>query len=113
MIYKRKKGGGASSEFCQISSLDLPPYSVSPVSRGAGALIDDCIVIGLQPWFKGVITAGNGAQFPPSEHSWTPAEDQTDGKLLGASELFTIASPSFTSFLLPKLFSVSLPNTCY
>lgn len=49
------------------------------------ALIADCIVIGLQPWFKGVITAGNRAQFPPSEHSWTPEEDWADGKLLGAS----------------------------
>lgn len=106
-------GERTSSEFCQISPLDFLESSVSSVSRGAGALIADCIVIGLQPWFKGVITAGNRAQFPPSEHSWTPAEDPTDGKLLGASEPFTVASPSFTSFILPNLFSVSLPDTCY
>lgn len=82
MIYKRER---TSPEFCQISTLDFLPSSVSSVSRGAAALIADCIVIGLQPWFKGVITAGNRAQFPPSEHSWTPEEDWTDGKLPGST----------------------------
>lgn len=61
-----------SPEFCQILSLDFSTSSVSSVSCGAGALMADCIVIGLQTWFKGVITAGNRAQFPPIEHSWTP-----------------------------------------
>lgn len=97
-----------SPEFCQISSLDFSTSSVSSVSRGAGALIADCIVIGLQPWFKGVITAGNRAQFPPIEHSWTPGEDWTGGRLLGAH----IVVKTLLQLLLP-LVSVSLFNEGY
>lgn len=74
------------------------PSSVSSVSRGAGALIADCIVIGLQPWFKGVITAGHGAQFPPSEHSWTPAEERADGETAGGQPAI-YSSLSFLHFL--------------
>lgn len=108
MYTREREGERTSPEFCQISPLDFSTSSVSSVSRGAGALIADCIVIGLQPWFKGVITAGNRAQFPPIEHSWTPGEDWTGGRLLGAHTVVK----TLLQLLLP-LVSVSPFNEGY